>query len=94
MIQALAHFLARLCIWAVGLPAVSVEARRAEAAKAARDNVALCVAYRGDDDDDDGPGGETIDARGIGFGEYLGPACDCDDDHEDGHEDDHGRVRS
>lgn len=94
MIQALATLLARLCVWVVGLPAVSLETRRSEAAKAARDNVALCVGYREDFDDEAGAvatqGGETVDARGMGFGEYLGPACDCDDADDDGQ----GRVRA
>ncbi len=86
MIQAIGQALARLCIWIVGLPSVSLETRRAEAAREARHNVVLGVGYRSDDDDDGG--GDGIEARGIGFGEYLVPECDCD--HEG---DDNGRAR-
>ena len=82
MIQALAGFIVRLCITVCGLPAVSLEVRRAEASRAARSNVALAVGYRDDDGD---MTGEAIEARGLGFGEYLLPTCDCgeDDDGED-----------
>ena len=88
MIQAIATLLARLCIWVVGLPAVSLETRRSEAAKAARENVALMIGYRDEFDEGEavaapatGDGsGESIEARGLGFGEYLMPlVCDCDD---------------
>lgn len=100
MIQALGTLLARLCIWVVGLPAVSLETRRSEAAKAARENVALMIGYRDEFDEDDavavpatgdGGGGESIEARGLGFSEYLMPMCDCDhcnesdDDQEEVH---------
>ena len=86
MIQAIATLLARLCIWVVGLPAVSLETRRSEAAKAARENVALMIGYRDEFDEGDAVaapatgdgGGESIEARGLGFGEYLLPECDCD----------------
>jgi hypothetical protein len=92
MIQAIATLLARLCIWVVGLPAVSLEARRSEAAKAARDNVALMIGYRDEFDEGDavaapatgGGGGESIEVRGLGFGEYLmPPECDCADDDQE-----------
>jgi hypothetical protein len=101
MIQALAALLARLCIWVVGLPAVSLETRRSEAAKAARENVALMIGYRDEFDEGDavaapatgdGGGGESIEARGLGFGEYLMPVCDCEDDDAD--DDDGQAVRS
>ena len=94
MIQWIAQGLARLCIAVVGLPAVSLECRRAEAARVARDNVALAVGYREEFEDDGDAvgaqaqaptGGETIDARGWGFGEYVTSAMDDDeDDDEDG----------
>ena len=80
MIQALAGFIVRLCITVCGLPAVSLEVRRAEAARAARSNVALAVGYRDDDGD---MSGEAIEARGLGFGEYMLPTCDCEDDGDD-----------
>lgn len=73
MMQAIGQALARLCIWIVGLPSVSLEARRAEAAKEARHNVTLAIGYRtgGDDEPDaDDQAGESIDARGFGFAEY------------------------
>lgn len=60
MMQAIGEALARLCIWIVGLPPVSLEARR---------NVTLAIGYR-DAGGDDEPSGETIDARGFGFAEY------------------------
>lgn len=92
MMQALSEWLARLCIWIVGLPSVSLEARRAEAAKEARQNVALAIGYRDEferaSDAGDGQAAtvvtEAAEARGIGFGEYLLPECDCDcaDDDE------------
>lgn len=96
MMQALSEWLARLCIWVVGLPSVSLEARRAEAAKAARQNVALAIGYRDEFEsevaEDDRPAAtvvnESIEARGIGFGEYLLPECDCgcdDDEDQEGH---------
>lgn len=100
MMQAIAQGLARLCIWIVGLPSVSLEARRAEAAKEARNNVMLAIGYRdeleGDSDAIGQPGhaqggGDAIEARGIGFGEYLLPECDCEGDDDDGND---GRVRA
>lgn len=97
MIQAIGTLLARLCIWVVGLPAVSLEARRSEAAKAARDNVALMIGYRDEFDEGEAVaapatgdgGGEAIEARGLGFGEYLMPVCDCEDDGVDDQEEVH-----
>lgn len=90
MIQWIAQALARLCIAMVGLPAVSLECRRSEAAKAARENVALAIGYRDEFEDEPNAvgtpvqqpsGGETIDARGFGFAEYSEP--DDDDDAND-----------
>ncbi len=86
MMQAISEWLARLCIWIVGLPSVSLEARRAEAAKEARRNVVLSIAYRDEFDDavaeEPEPAvtvvNEAAAPRGIGFGEYLMPECDCD----------------
>lgn len=72
--QTLSEWLARLCIWVVGLPSVSLEVRRAEAAKAARPAATVV--------------NESIETRGIGFGEYLLPECDCDcggDEDQEGH---------
>ena len=92
MMQAISEWLARLCIWIVGLPSVSLEARRAEAAKEARRNVVLSIAYRDEFDDavveEPEPTvtvvNESAEARGIGFGEYLMPECDCDDQEVNG----------
>lgn len=94
--QTLSEWLAWLCIWVVGLPSVSLEVRRAEAAKAARQNVALAIGYRDEYEsevaEDDRPAAtvvnESIETRGIGFGEYLLPECDCDcggDEDQEGH---------
>lgn len=82
MMQAIGQALARLCIWIVGLPPVSLEARRAEAAKEARRNVTLAIGYR-DTGGDDEPSGESIDARGFGFAEYSERDGDDRDDAED-----------
>ena len=85
MIQAFALWLARLCIWVVGLPAVSLECRKAEARKHAAGVLGLYVgSITGDDDDDGGCDegcdcGAGVEARGIGF------HVDHDDeDEEDG----------
>jgi len=80
MIQWIAQALARLCIAVAGLPAVSLECRRAEAAKEARRNVTLAIGYRDTDGDDAPSGGESIDARGFGFAGYSEPD---DDDASD-----------
>lgn len=83
MIQALALWLARLCIWVVGLPAVSLECRKAEARKNAAGVLGLYVGSIAGDDDDGGDDGcdcgGGVEARGIGF------HVDHDDeDEEDG----------
>lgn len=82
MIQTLAQWLARLCIAIVGLPAMSLEVRRAEAAKGARANVALAIGYHNEGADDGGDHGTAIEARALGFGEYLVPACECEQEDD------------
>jgi len=82
MIQTLAQWLARLCIAIVGLPAMSLGVRRAEAAKGALANVALAIGYHNESADDGGDHGTSIEARGLGFGEYLAPACECEQEDD------------
>lgn len=78
MIQALAQWLARVGIAVVGLPAMSLEVRRAEAAKGARANVALAIGYHNESADGGEDDGTSVEARALGFGEYLVPTCECE----------------
>ena len=78
--QSLLHLSARVFIWLIGVGPVMLELRRVVAGKAARDSIVMAIGTMQDIDEG---GGEGIEARGIGFGEYLMPECECVDDDDD-----------
>ena len=78
MIQALAGFLARVFIRITGLHVMTLEARRMAAANEARRSVVQAI---GTVDADGYADGEVVEARGIGFAEYGGCECGCQDDN-------------
>lgn len=80
MMQSLLHLSARVFIWLIGVGPVMLELRRVVAGKAARDSIVMAIGTMQDIDDG---GGEGIEARGIGFGEYLMPECECGGDDDD-----------
>lgn len=82
MIQSALHLAARVFIWLIGVGPVMLELRRMIAAKAARESILVAVGTMQEIDDGDGSGG-GIEARGIGFGEYMMPECGCEVDHDD-----------
>ena len=82
MMQSLLHLSARVFIWLIGVGPVMLELRRVVAGKAARDSIVMAIGTMQELDDSDG-GGEGIEARGIGFGEYLTPECECGGDDDD-----------
>lgn len=82
MMQSLLHLAARVFIWLIGVGPVMLELRRMIAAKAARESILVAVGTMQEIDDGDGSGG-GIEARGIGFGEYMMPECGCEVDDDD-----------
>lgn len=82
MIQSALYLLARAFIWLVGVGPVMLELRRVTAAKQARDSILVAIGTMQEIDEGDGSGG-GIEARGIGFGEYLLPECECGDDDDE-----------
>ena len=80
MMQSLLHLSARVFIWLIGVGPVMLELRRVVAGKAARDSIVMAIGTMQDIDEG---GGEGIEARGIGFGEYLMPECECGGDDDD-----------
>lgn len=83
MIQALVQLIVRAFIGLIGVAPVMLELRRVIAGKAARESIVMAIGTMQDIDDGGGVGGEGIEARGIGFGEYLMPECECEGDDDD-----------
>lgn len=82
MMQGLLNLLARVWIGIIGVGPVMLELKRAIAVKDARDSIVVAIGTMAElDGDDDGGGG--IEARGIGFGEYMMPGCDCEVDDDE-----------